>query len=141
MNICQINALKTECPKGHPLNEENTFVRIRSTNGRLQRRCKICARIQANRSGREYQKKFRKLVLDFYGRKCILCGYDKDERALDLDHIDNMGGKHRKEVLKAAGNATYKWVIANNFPDIFQIVCRNCDWIKHQDNIKAKSVA
>lgn len=35
--VCALNALKTKCPKGHPLNEENTYV-----DPRGYRDCRIC---------------------------------------------------------------------------------------------------
>ena len=89
---------------------------------------------------REYHKKRRreqrKIVLNHYSKgqlKCKECGYDKDSRALIIDHIDNNGAKHRK-ITRGGGEKTYNWLIQNNFPEGFQILCQNCNWLKELDN-------
>ncbi len=61
--------------------------------------------------------------------KCSRCGFN-DIRALSVDHINGQGGKHRKEV----GVHTYRWLKANNYPDGFQILCMNCQFIKRIEN-------
>ena len=89
---------------------------------------------------REYHKKRRReqreIVLKHYSKgqlKCNLCGYNKDTRALAIDHIDNNGSKHRK-ITKGGGERTYNWLIQNNLPDGFQVLCQNCNWLKEMDN-------
>lgn len=61
--------------------------------------------------------------------KCIMCGYD-DIRALSIDHINGGGGEHRRELLRYGKSFSYKWLIDNNFPDGYQILCMNCQFIK-----------
>lgn len=46
---------KTHCYKGHPFNKENTFTIIGS-NGRPERRCKICSREKCSRYWYEVRK-------------------------------------------------------------------------------------
>ena len=77
-------------------------------------------------------KKIR--VLLHYGNgvmQCACCG-EKEIDFLTLDHINNDGTKHRKNV----GGNMYFWVIKNNFPPIFQILCMNCNFAKgkHKNN-------
>lgn len=39
------NAIKTHCPRGHPYNEENTYI-YDTKDGRTLRGCRICRRVQ-----------------------------------------------------------------------------------------------
>lgn len=75
---------------------------------------------------REYNKNEKQTVLDAYGGKCVHCGIS-DPEVLCIDHIDNNGAKHRKELV---GKRIYRWLIDNDFPKGFQILCRNCNWKK-----------
>lgn len=52
--------------------------------------------------------------------KCFECDII-DIDMLTLDHINNDGVEHRKKI----GNKIYKWVIENNFPKGFQVLCWN----------------
>jgi hypothetical protein len=78
---------------------------------------------------RRQRKGLRDKVLDHYGAVCTCCG--ETERAfLTVDHIKNDGSKHRKEIHCNNGSTLYSWLVKNNFPDGFQILCRNCNWAK-----------
>ena len=61
-----------------------------------------------------------------------------DIRTLTIDHINGGGSKHKRElkVKKAPlhGNYLYAWLIENNYPDGFQILCFNCQRIKQIEN-------
>jgi len=57
---------------------------------------------------------------------CKHCGC-KDLRVLDIDHINDNGATHRKEIGQL--NIVW-WVVEQNYPDGFQILCKNCNWIK-----------
>jgi hypothetical protein len=64
--------------------------------------------------------------------KCCKCDCD-DIRTLQIDHIENNGATHRKDI----GNGNiYKWLKKNNYPSGYQILCANCNWKKHLNNIK-----
>jgi hypothetical protein len=89
---------------------------------------------------RVYAKKRRRtqreLVLKHYSGnqlKCKICNYNEDSRALCIDHIDNNGSKHRKET-GGGGERTYNWLINNDYPSGFQVLCQNCNWLKEMDN-------
>ena len=66
--------------------------------------------------------------------KCNVCENSMYEH-LTLDHLNNDGAEHRKKVIfngnRHGGNSTYLWVIRNNYPDIFQILCMNCNYKKY----------
>src|SRR5260221_360879 len=44
---------------------------------------------------------------------------------LSIDHINGDGSKHRKEI--GGGGKIYKWLINNNFPSGFQVLCIPCN--------------
>jgi hypothetical protein len=69
----------------------------------------------------ERYKKLRLLVINNYGGKCAFCG-DTNTNHLCIDHVNDDGAIHRKVV--SPGNLCY-WLIKNNFPSGFQILCFN----------------
>ncbi len=79
---------------------------------------------------KEDNKKRRKIVLEYYGGKCVCCSESIYE-FLSIDHINGGGNKHRNEIFgtKKGGNI-YHWLIKNNFPKGFQILCHNCNMAK-----------
>lgn len=73
----------------------------------------------------------RQLCLIHYGGsppKCSCCDETIYE-FLTIDHIHNNGKEHRKKI-GGAGINLYRWLIKNNFPDGFQVLCYNCNWGK-----------
>lgn len=70
------------------------------------------------------------------GYVCACCG-EKEPAFLTIDHINNDGAAHRREVVglgRGGGKKIYSWLIANNFPSGFQILCMNCNWGKARNN-------
>ena len=65
-------------------------------------------------------------VLQYYSAteipQCACCG-DQTVEFLSIDHIDGGGGKHRKKV----STNFYKWLIRNDFPDGYRVLCYNCN--------------
>jgi len=84
-------------------------------------------REQLNAKNRMWQEKQRKIVLEHYGGEkshCSCCGEEHLE-FLTIDHINGGGNKHREEI---GQGGLYRWLIKNNFPDGFRILCLNCNW-------------
>jgi len=73
---------------------------------------------------RRHNCKVKLQVISYYGGKCQCCG-NEDIDVLTIDHINGGGTKHRKEV--GGGIHFYKWLIKNNFPEGFQVLCWNCN--------------
>lgn len=74
---------------------------------------------------RDYKRSRRQQVLDHYGNKCACCGESRFE-FLSMDHISGGGtADRRKSGLR--GNAIIGWIIRNNYPDTFRILCHNCN--------------
>ena len=76
-----------------------------------------------NETVRNSKARKRKEVIEKYGSKCVCCGESTYE-FLALDHKNNDGANHRKEI---RNNRVVSWAIKNDFPDIIQILCHNCN--------------
>ena len=67
---------------------------------------------------------------------CAMCGFD-DPRALVIDHINDDGAEHRREISgknrSSSGVETYRWLMKNNYPIGFQVLCANCNTIKEHE--------
>lgn len=86
-------------------------------------------------SVREYsrtrQRLLRREVLKHYGGECVWCGEDFCP-CLEIDHINNDGAEHRREVIRGQGSTSFMtWLYRNNYPAGFQILCANCHRMKH----------
>jgi hypothetical protein len=115
--------------------------------------CKIC---DIKRVGRYYRANYkeirakenvrnvdrRKRIKDavfaaYGGYVCVCCG--ETERAfLTLDHVNNDGNKHRKDIVGRkhfAGAHTYGWLVKQGFPSGFQVLCMNCNWGKRLNGV------
>lgn len=89
---------------------------------------------------------FKASILTHYGKgkcACIRCGFT-DIRALSIDHIEGNGAEHRK-TLKGGSQKLYRWLFDNDFPEGYQTLCLNCQFIKSYGHdipmAHAKSVA
>ncbi len=84
---------------------------------------------------RLHRRNTKKQVLGHYSPTltCQRCGFS-DIRALTIDHIKGDGARHRKRIGKLSGSEFYKWLIKNNFPSGFQVLCWNCQYIKREEN-------
>lgn len=68
-------------------------------------------------------------VLTYYSEgklRCNCCGEDQYE-FLCIDHIENNGAQHRRETKTST---IYQWLITNNYPKGFQVLCHNCNMAK-----------
>ena len=115
--------------------------------------CKVCA-IAKNKARRTGPERARVLSMDnitlralrsrtrdnvfaaYGGYVCVCCG-ETEPKFLTLDHINNDGGKFRKETLgtrTAAGYHTYRWLLKNGCPPVVQVMCMNCQHGKLMNN-------
>jgi hypothetical protein len=104
--------------------------------------CKKCFSIKGKEKYKErkvwYKNKnyyLKKEVIEHYGGKCACCGVS-DLVFLNLDHVNNDGNMHRRELKGSSihggggGHLTYKWAKENGYPDTLQVLCFNCNWAK-----------
>jgi len=90
------------------------------------------------------RQEIRRIIFGHYGQKCnCSCGCNvTNPNHLTVDHIENNGAEHRKQVGKS--EFFYRWIIRNNFPDDLQILCFNCNCAKSnyggclEEDIKVK---
>jgi hypothetical protein len=95
--------------------------------------CESCLDRQAVRV-----QELKDIVFEAYGGyRCSCCGESTHE-FLQLDHVNNDGAEHRKSVFggrkTGSGRTLYLWIIRNEFPGIFQVLCANCNWGKRMNN-------
>lgn len=77
-----------------------------------------------------YRKKRRLKVLRYYGKDGeLICECCKEKRLefLCIDHTNGGGNKHRKLMGTPNGSGIYQWIIKNDFPSGFRILCYNCN--------------
>jgi len=78
----------------------------------------------------KYRCRLKTEVLTHYGNgklACIKCGYS-DIRALCLDHINpSLEGNNNR---RRGGAALYSHLRKHNFPEGYQTLCANCNYIK-----------
>lgn len=88
--------------------------------------CSACRQLQNIRM-RQYYADLRARTVAAYGGKCSCCG-EQNIQFLCVDHINNDGNKHRKEL---GGKNFYSWLEKHGFPqDRFQLLCYNCNFGK-----------
>lgn len=92
--------------------------------------CATCAADQCVTQAAK-RLKYRNQILDHYGRACACCG-EVIEDFLTLDHKNNDGAEHRRQI--GGISQTYSWVVRNNFPPEFQILCANCQMGKAKND-------
>lgn len=80
----------------------------------------------------EWRQKLKREVFEVYGLTCACC--DEPNMAfLTIDHVNNDGAAHRKELGCSSGAKFYYWLKTNNWPRGFQTLCFNCNLGKYQN--------
>jgi hypothetical protein len=133
------------CPKCGLDKEDSEFFKTKL--GFPYTPCRKCRLSYATKYHKEHRKQInlysvkhnlelKKEILTYYGNgkcACVHCGYS-DIRALSIDHISGEGRKHRRELGYIGGIIFYYWLKRNNFPEGYQTLCMNCQWIKRREN-------
>ena len=105
-------------------------------------RCTSCMRKQRdlyhkngdrNRQDSRDRKHLEKLAaFDAYGGSVCKCCGETELEFLSIDHINEDGAKHRKDLPGSGGGGhqMYRWLRLNNYPPGFQVLCMNCNFAK-----------
>ena len=129
-----------------------------SCYGKIPRKgkCVECARTSStrwhsNEKGRichkcamvRHRVKIKLKVFTHYCKGKPVCCVDgcniDDIDMLALDHTNDDGWNHRKEVGAITGTFMYEWAVRNNFPKIFQVLCWNHNIKKHLEKTRRRS--
>jgi hypothetical protein len=78
-----------------------------------------------------YQDNARRQIVEYFGGKCIRCGYD-DIRALQIDHVNGGGNQHR--INRKNKTIGYYKEIMEDKTNSYQLLCANCNQIKKVEN-------
>jgi len=68
--------------------------------------------------------------------ECSRCKI-RDFRVLDLDHLNGGGSKERKN---SDPSKFYRKLTKDGLPSGFQVLCRNCNWLKHVTALQNKTI-
>ncbi|OGD66855.1 hypothetical protein A2442_02255 [Candidatus Campbellbacteria bacterium RIFOXYC2_FULL_35_25] len=68
------------------------------------------------------RKKLKEMAIEYKGGKCILCGYNKCIRALNMHHID----PNQKEFGLSSRGLTRSWEKVSRELDKCVLLCSNC---------------
>ena len=84
----------------------------------------------------------RMRVLAHYGNgkcACVKCGFN-DIRALSIDHINGYGKRLAQNKSNRSGTGLYYWLIRTGYPEGFQTLCMNCQFIKKSVNKELQGI-
>jgi urocanate hydratase len=78
---------------------------------------------------------YKVLALTHYGKRGKLCCnwrgcHVLNTDMLTLDHVNDDGAKHRREIGVKCGQPMYIWAVKNNFPQGLQTLCANHQQLK-----------
>ncbi len=85
---------------------------------------------------KEHNERLKIEVLTHYGNgkfACVKCGENRFP-CLSIDHIEGNGAEHRLSSKGMMGSKIYRWLKANNYPEGYQTLCMNCQWVKKYEN-------
>ena len=105
----------------------------RKTKRENMRRYRLEKPDQYNGHSKKAKLRERETLFEMYGHTCANCGFT-DKRALSLDHINNDGSSERA-LLGERG--VYRKAKDEYRPDIYQILCMNCQFIKQAEAINS----
>lgn len=82
----------------------------------------------------ERRRKNKRVVMTHYGGgkcACIKCG-EARLACLSIDHIKGDGASDRRKLGlgHSSSERFYSWLIRVGFPEGYQTLCMNCQWVK-----------
>lgn len=83
-----------------------------------------------NENKKKSDQKLADTIMNHYGGnppKCACCG-ETERSFLELDHINGYGTQQRKQI--GTGYTLFRWIIKNDFPEEYQVLCSNCNLSK-----------
>lgn len=96
-------------------------------------------KITSKKSQDAWYARTKGAIFGALGCMCNKCGFS-DMRALQIDHINGDGAKHRAET--GAANSYYASILKSILAGEkkYQILCANCNWIKKEENNEKRPI-
>lgn len=137
-----------------PLTREQRLVRERARQQRKRDSDPVFREKERHKSriiGPKQTEFYKEAVMNVYTngeQTCRHCGQG-DLDVLCLDHIGNDGASHKRGMgenpINFAGMRMYRWVVKNDYPPIFQVLCASCNLkkevVRRRNNRKALTEA
>ncbi len=126
---------KGPCQKMKPVDAFSFKDKARTRRSGICKTCRATVALAPDKRARQAalakirRQKSRKELIAFLGGKCVDCGYDRDWRAMCIDHVYGDGCVERKQY---APNAIYPLV--RKHQERYQLLCANCNQIKAYEN-------
>lgn len=104
----------------------------------VQREYRESNRQKLREFSQRYHREIKLKALRHYSKNgsepvCKECGFS-DIRALSIDHILGGGAQHRLKVGVKTGTHFYHWLKKQGYPEGYQVLCMNCQFIKRHTN-------
>jgi hypothetical protein len=114
--------------KENPDKVRAIYTRYMNKEGNREKRLLTKRKYHFENRARElqYRRMIKQKCLDAYGGRCACCGESLFE-FLAIDHIGGGGNEHRRLIGLRAGYGFHRWLIKNNFPNGFRVLCHNCN--------------
>lgn len=91
-----------------------------------RRTCARCVSV-INRQQAARYRLLREGALDAYGRTCANPECTTPKATLTIDHMDGRGADHWAANKIRNTFQFYAWLLRNNWPDGYQVLCRPCN--------------
>lgn len=126
-----------ECSSNGPFYARETICKKCRNQKRIAERKSTPEKHRASKArnrgyAREGHQRRRGEVLQAYGGACTCCG-ETEQAFLTVDHVNGGGNEHRRSLGngRIVGSSNfYRWLVKNQFPAGFQILCHNCNFAK-----------
>lgn len=120
---------------------------VRESRKKLNKEWIARNRERYNEAKSEYRFKLKLAAISHYSNGtmcCNFCGYSEDIDALFLDHINDNGAEHRRELgisgsNRRSGTTMYERLKALGWIDGLQVLCANCNTIKELQRKRGKT--
>ncbi len=113
----------------HKSNKNGFFSRCKKCEVKIHREYFLKNREKLESYNKQYLRNLRSKIISNYGNKCNCCGI-KTKEFLSIDHVNGGGRKHLRKL--GGGSSLILFIIRNNYPKDFQILCYNCNFAKRE---------
>lgn len=103
---------------------------------RVEKRTYADRAVYMREAVKKRRRKLREMARTSKGNKCIICGYDKCQRALSFHHLD----PSKKEFNLSAKGLTRSWDKIEKEIEKCVLVCANCHMEIHEGIIKLPKI-